>query len=117
MATIIGSGEVLGGGYIRHRWESLGNGDDGAAATSGMFADRSIQVTGTFGSGGEVVIEGSNDGGSNYETLTDAFGGTLSITSASLLTVMQFVQLIRPRVIAGDGTTDLNVYLVGSKPV
>ena len=37
------------------------------------WADRTIHVYGTFGVGGTVVLEGSNDG-TNYVTLTDSNG-------------------------------------------
>jgi hypothetical protein len=68
-------------------------------------ADRSVQVTGTFG-GGTIVIEGSLDG-TNYVTLTDPQGNSLSKTAAFLEAISEAVRYIRPRVTAGDGTTSL----------
>lgn len=80
----------------------------GGAQDLAGFSDRSIVVTGTFGAGGTVVWEGSNDG-TNYVTLTDPQGNALSITSAGIKAVTEAVIFARPRVTAGDGTTSLTV--------
>lgn len=72
------------------------------------FSDRSIIVTGTFGAGGTVLWEGSNDG-VTYVTLTDPQGNTLSITTAGAKAVTEAVIFARPRITAGDGTTSLSV--------
>lgn len=75
------------------------------------YQDRTVQITGTFGSGGSVKIEGSNDGGTTWATLTDPLGNTLVFTSAGMKQITELPALIRPNVTAGDGTTSLNVYL------
>lgn len=80
----------------------------GGAQDLAGFSDRSIVVTGTFGAGGTLVWEGSNDG-TNYVTLTDPQGNALSITSAGVKAVTEAVIFARPRVTAGDGTTSLSV--------
>lgn len=77
-------------------------------------ADRSVQVTGTFGTGGSVRIEGSNDG-TNYAVLTDPQGNALDITTAKIETIMELTRYIRPRVTAGDGTTSLTVTMLVKK--
>jgi polygalacturonase len=82
--------------------------DVGAAIEMGASADRSVQVTGTFGAGGSVTIEGSNDG-TNYHTLNDPQGNALAVTSAKTEQVMELTRYIRPRITAGDGTTSLTV--------
>lgn len=84
---------------------------DGQPLLIDRRTDRSVSVTGTFGAGGTLVIEGSNDG-TNYYTLNDLQGSALSITSAKLEGISEVPLYIRPRVTAGDGTTSLNVYLV-----
>lgn len=73
------------------------------------WADRSVQVFGTFGTGGTVVIEGSNDAGTTYHTLTDPQGNALSFTSAKIEAITEICGLCRARVTAGDGTTSLSV--------
>lgn len=80
----------------------------GAPINLTEFADRSLQITGTFGSGGTIVWEGSNDG-TNYVTLTDPQGNAISKTAAAIEAVTEVTQWARPRVTAGDGTTDLDV--------
>ena len=87
------------------------NGDDGQPIELANFADRSVQVVGTFGAGGKVRIEGSLDG-ANYAPLTDPQGNDLDLTTAKLEAVSEVVRWIRPRVIAGDGTTLLTVTML-----
>lgn len=92
-------------------WASMANGDDGEPIELANFADRSVQVTGTFGAGGSVRIEGSNDG-VNYAPLTDPQGNNLDILSAKIEAISEVVRYIRPRVTAGDGTTAITVCML-----
>lgn len=92
------------------QWDTLSNGDDGEAIRMSAFSDRSVQVTGTFGTGGHCKIEGSNDG-VTWAVLTDPQGNDLDFTSAKLEAVEEITAYIRPNVTAGDGTTSLSVYL------
>ena len=91
-------------------WTGLLNGDDGAPIQFGAFTDRSIQFVGTFGAGGTIVLEGSNDG-VNYVVLTDPQGNNISKTSASIEAISEATRYVRPRVTAGDGTTSLAAHL------
>lgn len=70
------------------------------------WADRSIQVSGTFNAG-TLTIEGSNDG-TNWAVLTDPQGNNLAITAAKIEQVSEITRYVRPRVTAGTGVT-LNV--------
>lgn len=71
-----------------------------------------VQVFGTFGVGGTILIEGSNDG-THWNTLreTGGSGGSgsavLSWTAADIAGVLENPVYVRPRVSAGDGTTSL----------
>lgn len=96
-------------------WADMANGDDGVRAELANFADRSVQVSGTFGTGGAVVIEGSIDG-VNYATLTDPQGNALSITEAKIESIAEVVRYVRPRVPSGDGTTALTVTMLMKGP-
>ncbi|MCC7122274.1 MAG: hypothetical protein IT493_12020 [Gammaproteobacteria bacterium] len=91
-------------------WMGLLNGDDGRPISLGDFADFCIQFAGTFGAGGTIVFEGSNDGVS-YFTLNDAQAAAISKTAAALEQVVEFPRYVRPRVTAGDGTTNLACHL------
>ena len=95
-------------------WAPLANGDSGSPFQRPDWADRTIQIFGTFGSGGTVLIEGSNDG-TNWATLNDAFGTSMSVTSASIKQLAEATLYMRPRVSAGDGTTSLTVIACARK--
>lgn len=92
-------------------WTGLANGDDGDPIQMTGSSDRTIQFDGTFGTGGTIILEGSNDG-TNYYALTDPQGNNISKTAGSLETVVELTKYIRPRVSAGDGTTSLTACLL-----
>lgn len=75
------------------------------------YADRSVQVIGTPGAGGTVIIEGSNNG-TDYAVLKDHLGNNLSFTAADIRSIDQIVRFIRPRVTGGDGTTSFTVIVL-----
>lgn len=102
------SQKFFGNIVVIYTWAALAQGDDGAPVSGPGWADRSFQVEGTFGAGGTVVIEGSNDG-TNYRTLNDPFGNPMSITAAGLYQLTQDSLYVRPRISAGDGTTAIAV--------
>src|SRR6266576_4722962 len=89
-------------------WVVMHNGDVGQPIDMLGFADRSIQVEGTCGAGGNLEIQGSNDG-VNVRVLHDPLGNPLDVTSASIRHIMEITSVMRPAVIAGDGTTSFTV--------
>lgn len=105
------------GATYRHIWAALQNGDNGAPASIPGAPDQTVQVFGTFGSGGTVIIEGSCEATpSNWFPLVDPQGNPISFTAAGGELVLELVAHVRPRVTAGDGTTSLTVLLFsGSK--
>ena len=92
-------------------WADMANGDDGSPAAWVEFADRCFQVSGTFGSGGSLTIQGSNDG-ANWSALSDPQGNTLTFTSAKIEQALELPLYVRPVVTAGDETTSLTVTLL-----
>lgn len=96
-------------------WSGLLNGDDGARVTLSDFPDRTVQIIGTFGAGGSVNFEGSNNG-TNWAVLTDPQGNPITKTAASLEFVTETPRYVRPVVTAGDGTTNLSVILFARTP-
>jgi len=86
------------------------NGDIGVPVRKSGFADRSVQVTGTFGAGGNMRWEGSND--TLYATLTDPQGNALDFTAAKIEAVTELCLMSRPNVTAGDATTALVVTMI-----
>jgi len=103
------------GNYVLVSWLGLANGDTGRPFEGCDWSDRSMQIEGTFGTGGTLVFEGSNNS-STYKTLRDQNGAQLTFMQADLEGISQTVKLIRPRVSAGDGTTSINVYMFARRP-
>lgn len=91
-------------------WPGLGLDDEGAAAAWVEFADRCFQVAGTFGVGGSLTVEGSNDG-VNWSALSDPQGNALTFTTQKIEQALELPLFVRPVVTAGDETTDLTVTL------
>jgi hypothetical protein len=87
-------------------WPGLTAGQVGQPFPRGTFVDRSMQVEGTFGAGGSVVIEGSNDG-ANFHTLHDPFSNLLSLAASGIPQITEICAFIRPRVVGGDGSTSI----------
>lgn len=100
------------GAIVKMTWADMANTDDGAPFPFAEWADRSVQVIGTFGVGGNLLWEGSNDGGVTYAPLTDPQGNALNFTAAKIEAVTEICELARPRVTAGDGTTSLTVIVL-----
>lgn len=95
---------------------TVGNGDDGTPFWCPELADKSIHVSGTFGSGGTVVLEGSNlTDHATYGQLHRPDGNNLSFTSEGIYQCLENCAYIRPRVTAGDGTTAIVVTLCLSR--
>lgn len=105
-------------------WTGLLNGDDGAPFVCPNRADKSVQVLGTFGAGGNCKIEGCNQqvydsagaviAGVTYALLNDPASNALDITAAKIEQILENPNAVRPRVSAGDGTTSLTVVMVVS---
>src|ERR1700733_10683272 len=87
-------------------WNVMANGGTGAPLGEPDFIDRTIQVSGTWGAGGAVVWEGSNDGASWF-TLSNPNGVALSLTANGMLQCNYTPLYSRPHVTGGDGTTQL----------
>lgn len=92
-------------------WSGLLNGDTGDAHELPHQVEKSAQAIGTFGTGGIVVLEGSNDG-INWSTLTDHTGAVVSFGAAGLKQVAEVTRYVRAHVTAGDGSTNLTVVLL-----
>ena len=99
-------------------WGPMQNGDVGASVVDisnvSDHADRSVQVEGTYGAGGSVQIEGSNDS-VNYRVLNDPSITPLVFTSAKIRAILEACRSIRPNVTAGDGSTSVTVSILMRK--
>lgn len=94
-------------------WSDLANTDTGTPLENPASFIRSVQISGTFGVGGSVSIEGSNDG-VNWLTLTNPRGVALTFTSPRIETIEQVVRFVRPNVTAGDVSTNLTCSLLAT---
>jgi hypothetical protein len=103
--------ERLPGNWSVIQWTGMLNGDDGAPIDMVAYPDRSVQVTGVFGAGGNLRLEGTIDG-TNWAPLTDPQGNALDVTAAKIEAISELVRQVRPRVTAGDGTTSLVVTML-----
>lgn len=83
--------------------------DTGEAEGGAGWADRSLQVAGTFGSG-TLTWQGSNDG-TNWVTLTDPLGNNLTFTAVGIKQILQVCRFMRPS-FAGSTAPTLTVTLL-----
>lgn len=113
MAEIAATSSRVTQSLVATVWTPLANGDTGAWIDTADLAERTVQVTGTFGSGGTVVLQGSNeDTPTNAFALTDDGAGAVSFTAAGGARLWERPRWVRPSVTAGDGTTALTVRMV-----
>ena len=99
-------------------WSGLLNGDTGVPFASHQDDIRLVQVTGTFGAGGSVTVQGTLEATpTNYQTVHDPQGNDLTFTSGTnrLEQAQEGPLVFRPSVTAGDGTTDLVVTMTTVK--
>jgi len=119
MATIPPTVAVIDDHTVRFTWANMTNTGSDVGAPIGpnhaQYADRNVQVKGTFGAAGTVQIEGSSDDGTTYATLNDQSDNALSITAAKNEQIVSNPQFTRPRVSGGDGTTSLTVIVVARR--
>lgn len=112
MATVLKRQTWIGKRVARIEWGPMLTTDVGVPESPQGLSDRSVQVTGTFGAGGTVNIQGSNDGGINWFNLKDPSNTVIAIAAAGGAEILENTQMIRPSVAGGDGTTSLTVSLV-----
>lgn len=101
---------IAGADYISVLWETLTTTNADGQAFSGIgYGRRSVQLTGTLSTGGEMTLQGSNDGGTTWATLSDIYGNAIVLTALGIVEVGELTGLIRPFISNGDGSTDLDV--------
>lgn len=110
MAIVKHSIESLVAGVKVVTWGPMARGDVGVPVMSGPFDSCCVQVYGIFGSGGQVLIEGSNDTAEReFLTLKDGLYIDLAISVSGFRNVQERPLLTRPLVAAGDNTTAVMV--------
>jgi len=100
-------------GGIVVQWTPVTSADTCAAADIVDYADRSVQVSGTFDSA-TVKLQGSNDG-TNFVDLTDPQGNAISKTAAALEAVMELTAYTKPTFSGGGASQSLTVTMLCRK--
>jgi hypothetical protein len=93
-------------------WSCTGNAT-GSSCAFGQWPDRTISVQGTWGSA-TFVLQGSNDGGTTWFTLTDHLGNSISWTANTMALVAENPGLVRATT-SGGTSTSVTVYMYGSR--
>ena len=97
------------------KWEGLTKttDDTGEPYICPHYADKSVQLIGTLGVAGACTIQGSNMKDTpTYATLNDPSSAALVMTALAIEAILENTYLVRPAITAGDGTTDLDVYML-----
>jgi len=91
-------------------WAGLLTGDDGGWLALSKWPDKTMEISGTFGTA-TLTLEGPAAG----NVLEDQNGTNLSFTSASTelsKAIVQNPSQMRPKNTGGDGSTNLTVKLI-----
>ena len=111
MANIFPKEIVREHGVSVYKWETITENDVGIAVRAPNRSDKSVHVTGTFGSG-NIPIEGSNLQDSPvYVTLNDQSDNALALTAAGISSIAENTLWIRPGTPTGT-TVDIDVYIL-----
>ena len=100
-------------GLIEVVWETLTTTNrPGSGVQLARAPDKTVQVFGTFGASASIAIEGSNDDGTTWFACHDITNTVITLSVAGAVLVIENPKLIRPVLSNGDGSTDVDVYLV-----
>lgn len=111
-------------GVLIAKWTGLLKTDTGAPVSAPQHSDRSVQVYGTFGAGGEITIEGANDALQSVNNPSPATPVYATLHEANTYTVLEIADddkiweieenptQIRPNCTDGEvAVTDLTVVI------
>ena len=100
---------------IGFEWLVVTDADTCAHVEMPHKSDKTIQVSGDFGTGGNIAAEGTLDpapGGANFVELDDPQGTNIAILADGVETILQNVFFIRPNVAAGT-SVDVTIRIMG----
>lgn len=99
-------------GVVVITWETLTDADTGSAVLAARYADKTVHSDGNYSGTATVTMQGSNNN-TAWFTLTDHAGTDVILDADTTGFVIAENPLwIRPLVNSGDGSTDIDVYLV-----
>lgn len=90
------------GSLVKATWVFASEADTATAIALPEFADKSVQVFGTFGTI-HIAMHGSNDAGGNFAPLNDPSGTVIDIASAKIKSILENTEQTKPVVTAGAG--------------
>lgn len=85
-------------------WTPVTESDTCAAVSLPELTDKSIHVSGTFGSA-SVAVKGSNNGGASFASLNDPTGTVIAISGEAIKAVLENTLLVQPVASGGSGQT------------
>lgn len=113
MATVNNTFDNNTIGVYRVTWSAMTTSDVGSPVEMDKFNDKSVQLTGDFGSGATVAIQGSNEETpTNWVTLRDAFENSLAALAVGTrpYQIVENMRWIRP-VVTGGTSPSINVLI------
>ena len=100
-------------GLIEVVWETLTTTNrTGAGVQLARAPDKTVQVFGVFGASASIAIEGSNDDGTTWFACHDISNAVIAMVGAGAVLIVENPKLLRPNLSDGDGSTDVDVYIV-----
>lgn len=91
---------------IVYEWVGLTEADTAEPVEVPQRADKTVQASGNFGTGGDVRVEGSIDPAETvFSQLVDPQGNTIALTVAGIETILENVVFVRPTIAAGTGVS------------
>ncbi len=100
-------------GLIVVVWETLTTTNrPGAGVLLARVPDKTVQVLGTFGASASIGIEGSNDDGTTWFSCHDITNTVITLSAAGGALIIENPKMMRPVLSNGDGSTDIDVYIV-----
>ena len=106
MATVNPTIRFIGNDTVVFTWVLTNVDNDGAPVgpNHADYADRAVQMFGTFG-GAAVAIQGSNDDGTTWFTVDDPQGVDLSLSAAGGKAVSEITERMRPLLTGGAASS------------
>ena len=111
MAVITPTVSRLPNGYTKVVWLTLTQGDTGAPVNVAQYPDRSVQATGTFSGSAVIAMQGSNDA-ATFGALRDLQGNAVALSTTQPNVLAENTEQVRPSVTSGDGSTDIDVFMI-----
>ena len=113
MASITPTKETQdNGSTIIITWATITTTDtEGDPVRFNPWGDRTIQAVGNFSGGATIALHGSNDG-TNFSAIRDVSDAVIGLASNEIQTVQEVPLYVKPVIVSGDGSADIDVILV-----